>query len=153
MYKTAFCRFSRAVCAFICACAILCHRDNTRLRAVIWGTRRGGQNIALACLPSSQARAADAMSFVCMVFLLVGLLQNIRSTLEHAARRLAFIYTFARFCFSSSSSSILSFSLFLPSLPSFLPVSVCLSVCRFLFPSFLRSLPTYLLLLLISYNI
>lgn len=105
----------------------------------------------------------------------------------HAARRLAFIYTFCAFHFSIFSSfRLLSFCVLcflfpyfallrflfpfstfpFPWFPFFLCLSVCLLPCilflsvplfplpSFLLPSFVPlSLPTYLLLLLISYNI
>lgn len=68
------------------------------------------------------------------------LLQNVRSTLEHAARRRSFIYPFARFCFSSSSPLLLFLSsifLAFPSIiiiiiiPSLLPSFLCLYVCMY----------------------
>ena len=122
--ETAFCRFLCDVCAFICACCLFTIVVNTRFKTAYFRRAARRPNIMIVYYHFAR-NAADAMSLGCMVDCCW--LFAAKYTLNVCTRRrLAFIMHLAR------------------------GLSVCLSII----PSFhLTYLPTYLLLLLISYNI
>lgn len=122
MDKTAFCRFSRAVCAFVCVCGILCHHGKYALLSVYLRHAARWPEYSVGMFPILAGARARCPAVWLHGGLLVCLLQNIRAILEHAPRRLALFIRFARF-----------------------HLSICLSVCLFsLFRLFLTfSFPSF----------
>lgn len=155
-------RFSCAVRALICACGILCHRGKYALKTDYLRHARRRPKYCVGVF-AIFARASGRCPAVWLHSgLLVGLLQNIRSTFEHAPRPLALFYTFGAFlsvCLVCvfGLSLCLRVALLCLSLSRFsLSISVfCTLFFRFsLFPSFpsFPSFPCFPCLLPYSYS-
>ena len=144
--ETAFFDAFGALYALLFACAVYCAiAANARLKTAVRSARHGAQNIVSACLPSWQARAADAPAFGCMAICWFVCCKNICPTFGERRGGALLFNPLARFVFLSLFTSLL-FCLFcvlcfllhyFSFLPCFLSLPSLLLSFPFLFSTFL----------------